>query len=137
LVDDSGKACLADFGLSTYNDPNFMPQATAAVTKQIRARYDTALRAVGMPESMTTTISSAAASSTLSSLSGAGTFRWMSPERLRPEFYGRKSAKPTSQSDIFSFGMLIYQVRDIQGRLVIIQGLSLNRCIVDSSRSTQ
>jgi serine/threonine protein kinase len=115
LVDDNGKACVADLGLSS----SVIPQVETAVTRKIQFEYEIALRGV-VPKSMRTTISSTAASSTLGSLSGAGTFRWMSPERLIPEQYGQKSAKPTFQSDVFSFGMLIYQVRDIRSSFVAI-----------------
>ncbi|KAF5376922.1 hypothetical protein D9615_007330 [Tricholomella constricta] len=41
-----------------------------------------------------------------SSLSGAGTVRYMSPERLHPE---TNSALSTFASDVFSFGMVIYE----------------------------
>ena len=116
MVDDNGKACVADLGLSSY----VIPQVETAVTRKIQFEYEIALRGVVEPKSMRTTISSAAASSTLGSLSGAGTFRWMSPERLIPERYGQKSAKPTLQSDVFSFGILIYQVRDIRSSFVAI-----------------
>ena len=42
--------------------------------------------------------------------SGAGSLRWMAPELLVPEVYNKTSARPTFESDIFSFGMLIYEV---------------------------
>ena len=42
--------------------------------------------------------------------SGAGSPRWMAPELLIPEAYHKMSARPTFESDIFSFGMLIYEV---------------------------
>jgi len=40
--------------------------------------------------------------------SGAMTF--MSPELLIPEEFGRKCAEPTPQSDIYAFGLVIFQV---------------------------
>lgn len=33
----------------------------------------------------------------------------MSPERHDPERYGRSCAQPTTESDVFSFGMLAYE----------------------------
>jgi serine/threonine protein kinase len=42
--------------------------------------------------------------------SGAGSPRWMAPELLVPEAHNKTSARPTFESDVFSFGMLIYEV---------------------------
>jgi len=106
LIDKHGKARIADFGSSFVQDFNLVPYVAPAISAKIRARCQNALKAVGLPEAQ----SNHSVSSTLSSFSGAGTGRWMSPERLEPEFYGKASAKPTLESDVFSFGMLIYQV---------------------------
>jgi serine/threonine protein kinase len=40
-----------------------------------------------------------------------GTTAYMSPELLWPEKYGPKAAKPTTKSDIFALGIVIYEVR--------------------------
>jgi serine/threonine protein kinase len=40
----------------------------------------------------------------------AGTVRWMAPELLIPEEYGLKVCVPTKESDIYAFGMVIYEV---------------------------
>ena len=43
-----------------------------------------------------------------------GTYRWMSPELLDPEAFGipqsEESTRPTTQSDCYAFGMVIYEV---------------------------
>jgi len=39
-----------------------------------------------------------------------GTTEFMSPEILVPGIIGAKTAKPTPQSDIYAFGMVIFQV---------------------------
>jgi serine/threonine protein kinase len=40
-----------------------------------------------------------------------GTTAYMSPELLWPEKYGLEAAKPTTKSDIFALGIVIYEVR--------------------------
>lgn len=40
----------------------------------------------------------------------AGTVRYMSPELLNPSGFGIKNSNPTSKSDIYSFGVVMYQV---------------------------
>jgi len=37
---------------------------------------------------------------------------FMSPELLIPEEFGKKNAVPTPQSDIYAFGLVIFQVRE-------------------------
>jgi len=101
---------VADFGLSSYEDPAIIPEVTSNIAKRMQTEYYRTLREVGMTESTSITISSAATSSTLSSLSRGGTSTWMAPERLMPKQYKKDSAKATFQSDVFSFGMLIYRV---------------------------
>ena len=39
-----------------------------------------------------------------------GRMSFMSPEILIPDLFGREDAVPTPQSDIYAFGMVIYQV---------------------------
>ena len=39
-----------------------------------------------------------------------GTVVWMSPEVLWPERRGAKDGKPTKESDVYSLGILIYEV---------------------------
>lgn len=42
--------------------------------------------------------------------SGGGTERWMAPELLDPEQYGFSHCSPSKESDIYAFGMVIYEV---------------------------
>lgn len=44
---------------------------------------------------------------------GVGTPRWMAPELLVPEEYGLAHSNPSKQSDVYAFGMVIYEVRTI------------------------
>ena len=39
-----------------------------------------------------------------------GMMTFMSPELLIPEEFGKKDAIPTPQSDVYAFGLVIYQV---------------------------
>ena len=39
-----------------------------------------------------------------------GTMKFMAPELLVPEKYGRQDAVPTMQADIYAFGLVIFQV---------------------------
>ena len=39
-----------------------------------------------------------------------GTARWMSPELIDPESFGRGSCRPTKESDSYAFGMVIFEV---------------------------
>jgi len=86
------------------------------VSARIRAECQNALKAVGLPEAQ----SNHTVSSTLSSFRGPEPEGGMSPERLEPEFYGRASARPTLESDVFSFGMLICQVCSLPIDLPIV-----------------
>ncbi|KAG5719289.1 putative serine/threonine-protein kinase/receptor [Termitomyces sp. T112] len=62
--------------------------------------------------------------------SDAGTYRYMAPERLCPE--AGKSARPTFSSDVFSFGMVLYEIytgripysesTDYQAMVLIVKG---------------
>lgn len=40
-----------------------------------------------------------------------GTMMFMSPELLAPQKFGVKNSIPTPQSDVYAFGLLIFQVR--------------------------
>jgi len=73
LIDQDGRARLADFGLltivldSTYHTSSTTPK-------------------------------------------GAGTMRWMSPELLDPDRFGRENGRPTKESDCYALGMVILEV---------------------------
>ena len=40
-----------------------------------------------------------------------GTSVFMAPELLMPSYYGKKDSAPTPESDIYAFGLLMFQVR--------------------------
>jgi len=111
LINSQGQACIADFGLSTFQIyqsedlpcDNLDPAAERALHQQCLD----ALEAGGLSGSLASTLSF-----TLSSLStrAGGTPRWTAPELTFPEGYGRKSSKPTARSDVYSFGMFSYEV---------------------------
>ena len=44
---------------------------------------------------------------------GIGTPRWSAPELLDPPMFGFKSCWPSKESDCYSFGMTVYEVRYI------------------------
>jgi serine/threonine protein kinase len=41
---------------------------------------------------------------------GGGTLRWMAPELLIPNNFGLEKCVPSKESDIYAFGMVIYEV---------------------------
>ena len=45
-----------------------------------------------------------------SSLTQAGTARWMSPELVVPQEFGLKAFRPTKSSDCYALGMVVYEV---------------------------
>ena len=86
LINKSSRACLADFGLSTV---------------------------VGVPRRAATNISffRMASQESLMSFTPGGTVRWMSPELLDPEKFGKPDDRPTKESDCYGLGMVVYEVR--------------------------
>ena len=73
LIDQSGHARLADFGLLTIvSDYTYFTASSSVPT--------------------------------------GGTTRWMSPELLDPEQFGLDHARPTTESDCYAVGMVIYEV---------------------------
>ena len=49
----------------------------------------------------------------LMSFTPGGTYRWMSPELLNPELFEipqSEDGRPTTKSDCYAFGMVIYEV---------------------------
>ena len=73
LIDDKGRACLADFGLLTMISDHM---------------------------------------NLLSSISHVegGTAQWMSPELHDPDRFAMKDGRPTTESDCYALGMVIYEV---------------------------
>ena len=53
--------------------------------------------------------------SSSSSNTQGGTVRWMSPELLVPEQFGYKKSRPTTSSDCYALGMVVYET--ISGKL--------------------
>ena len=45
-----------------------------------------------------------------SSVTNAGTTRWMSPELLHPQEFGFEQSRPTEKSDCYALGMVILEV---------------------------
>ncbi|KDR70043.1 hypothetical protein GALMADRAFT_103711, partial [Galerina marginata CBS 339.88] len=99
LVDLAGNARIADFGLSRFGEWPPTLLSTDALTSN--------------PSSYTflTTVPDHSASlENKVTHSGAGSSRWMAPERLMPEYWGNLSGKPTFESDVFAFAMVIYEI---------------------------
>ena len=98
LINKDRRACLADFGLSTIT--GVAAHATAGASQVSLISNDT-----------------------LMSFTAGGTHRWMSPELLNPEMFGipqSEGDRPTSQSDCYALGMVIYEVRVRMNRFVVV-----------------
>ncbi|KAJ6603657.1 kinase-like domain-containing protein [Mycena sp. CBHHK59/15] len=115
LIDNDGKAVIADFGLSFIQEFN-LPQTPSHVVQDplalaiLRAQCSEALRAGGLSRSATSISTLAATVLSAASSTGGGTLRWMAPERLNPSAYNLPSPKATMKSDVYSFGMLVLEV---------------------------
>jgi hypothetical protein len=105
LINQSRRACLADFGLSTIVGTGYRASANASL------------------------ISVASTSSLTSSTSGETT-RWMSPELLDPGRFGITDYRPTKQSDCYALGMVVYEVRTDYDRFHLHNGLT---CVPEGS----
>lgn len=53
-----------------------------------------------------------------------GTLMFMSPELLRPQEFGMKHSIPTIQSDIYAFGLVMFQVCETDRRIRWLLALS-------------
>ncbi|KAJ7752643.1 kinase-like domain-containing protein [Mycena metata] len=114
LIDDDGKALIADFGLSSIRALN-LPNHDAKCFPNFKdidilyAQCSAALEAGGLstePDS----ISSLAATIMSASSGGGGTDRWMAPERLFPRAYKLSTQQATKASDVYGFAMLVFEV---------------------------
>ncbi|KAF9789222.1 kinase-like domain-containing protein [Thelephora terrestris] len=85
LINQSHRACLVDFGLSTI----------ASV------EYNTGTNASSI---------SVVSKASLMSFTAGGTTRWISPELLHPERFGASDDRPTKKSDCYALGMVVYEV---------------------------
>ena len=62
---------------------------------------------------LTTLVDLSATLLSITAVSSAGTFCWMSPELLDPTRFG-SSGRPTRESDCYALGMVIYEVSGTQ-----------------------
>ena len=88
LINRDKRACIADFGLVTITG---VPTSVAA-----RA-----------------SVESLASLDSLMSFTAGGTYRWMSPELMDPDVFEippSEGTRPTTKSDCYAFGMVIYEV---------------------------
>ena len=92
LINKDRHACLADFGLSTI--VYVAPHDTV----------DISLSTGASRPSMNSKVS-------LMSFTPGGTVQWTSPELLNPEMFGLDNNRPTTQSDCYALGMVVYEVR--------------------------
>ncbi|CAA7266440.1 unnamed protein product [Cyclocybe aegerita] len=101
LIDKGGKAYIADFGLS-FSSSKFEKTKEGSLG---HSPYTppTSNNLLTVPNTLHITCSR----------SGVGSARWMAPELLLPEAWGKINAKPTFASDIFAFGMVIYEVESL------------------------
>ncbi|KAG6917273.1 hypothetical protein DXG01_003221 [Tephrocybe rancida] len=105
LISDDGKALISDFGLAALQENIEVPSPVHHTLPIDIRTCKTALREGGMSQSLASSILSR-----VSNFSGGGTLPWMAPERLLPENFGFKNAKPTFASDVFSYAMLAIEV---------------------------
>ena len=85
LVNNSFHACLFDFGLSTMvGVENHIAENASFVTVDSEV--------------------------SLMSFTEGGTLRWISPELLYPERFGNSDGRPTTRSDCYALGMVVYEV---------------------------
>ena len=84
LINNSGHACLSDFGLSTVIGTNH--HAGNGLSFQADSKVS------------------------FMSFTPGGTTRWMGPELLDPEMFGKSDDWPTKESDCYALGMVVYEV---------------------------
>ncbi|KAF9482916.1 kinase-like protein [Pholiota conissans] len=108
LITDDGKACIADLGSSNFME--LSQPLKASSSRPIVAFQSFATNETIRSESTATNDSAISSLSGMSVFSAAGTTRYMAPERLFPEKHGAESARATPPSDVFSFGMLAWEV---------------------------
>ena len=56
-----------------------------------------------------------------------GTMTFMAPELLIPEEFDKKDAIPTPQSDIYAFGLVVFQVREQGYGYLLLLCITLSR----------
>lgn len=109
LISDNGKACIADLGASIFLEASRPSPVLYKVTpsQPFSAFCSPIVHGTSQNQSV---LSNNIALSGMSTFSEAGTMRYMSPERLFPEKHGEESARATPPSDVFAFGMLVWEV---------------------------
>ena len=71
--------------------------------------------------------------STISHLEG-GTIRWMSPELLNPEPFGLEDSCPTTESDCYALGMVVYEVLSGQVPFALWKGTVVILKVMEGKR---
>ena len=66
-----------------------------------------------------------------SSVTSAGTTRWMSPELLHPEHFGFEQSRPTKKSDCYALGMVILEVLSGERPFANYQDVIVLRKVID------
>ena len=69
-----------------------------------------------------------------SSVTNAGTTRWMSPELLHPEEFGFEQSRPTKQSDCYALGMVILEVLSGEPPFARDKDFIVMRKVIDGER---
>ncbi|KAJ6549829.1 kinase-like domain-containing protein, partial [Mycena capillaripes] len=114
LIDSTGKAVIADLGMSFIQETNVAEPSDAVrdpfALAILRCQCSEAIRTGRLSVSPRSVSTLAATILSAASSGGGGTFRWMAPERLVPSAYGLPDAKATGSSDVYSFGMLVLEV---------------------------
>ena len=110
LINNSFRACLIDFGLSSSD----------GVEHRVLSNDSS--------------ISVSSGGSSMLAIEG-GTIQWKSPELLDPDRFGISGMQPTKQSDCYALGMLVYEVCMRTGSFPfsIWFGLYSSRFFVDTS----
>ena len=59
-----------------------------------------------------------------------GKITFMSPELLNPKEFGKKNAVPTPQSDVYAFGLVIFQVSEQGYGYRLFLCATFSRCLL-------
>ena len=66
--------------------------------------------------------------------STGGTIPWMSPELLHPEHFGLDHGRPTTESDCYALGMVIYEVLTGEVPFSHLKDYIVTRKVIDGER---
>ena len=81
-----------------------------------------------------TFVSDPSNSKNLSSVTNAGTTRWISPELLYPEQFGFKQSRPTKESDCYALGMVILEALSEEPPFVGDKEFIVMRKVIEGER---